>query len=112
MTTPQKIFLEHVHFWILPLLLIVLKVLFDILPKIAFFALLLLAGFGIYSKNKYIEKQEELAAKELENKADLFWDELNQEEKEKELKDKARKEKKEKIQESRIKNQMKQKVPF
>lgn len=112
MTTPQKIFQENFHFWILPILLIIIKILFDLLPKIIFIPLFLgLIGF-IISNNQYKEKQEELLIKELENKADLFLDELNELERIKEEKEKIKKEKKDKLNELRIKNQEKQKVLF
>ena len=110
MTTPQKIFLENSHFWILPLILIILKFFFDLLPRIIFISLFSLLLFLLYSKNQIIKKQEEIKEKELEDKREQFLDELNEEEKEREEKENLKKLKKIKVIESRIKNQEKQKV--
>lgn len=110
MATPQKVFLENAHFWVLPLLLAFLKFLFDILPKPVFLILFGLAVGGVYSFDKYRAKQEELAAIELEKSADQFLDELTAEEKARQEKENQKRALKEKQKESRLRNQEQQRV--
>jgi uncharacterized membrane protein len=110
MATPQKVFADNVHFWALPLLLALLKFLFDILPKPVFFILFALALGSGFMYDKYRIKQEELAAIELEKSADLFLDELNASEKARKEKENQKKALKEKQKEQRIKNQQQQRV--
>jgi uncharacterized membrane protein len=110
MATPQKVFADNVHFWILPLLLALLKFLFDVLPKPIFFVLFALGLGVIFFYDRYRSKQEELAAQELEKSADLFLDELNESEKARQEKESQKKALKEKQKELRLKNQNQQRV--
>jgi hypothetical protein len=76
MATPQRVFAESFHFWVLPLILVLLKFLFDLLPKPIFIGGFGLAVGGLYSYDNYRVKQEEKAAEELEQSADAFLEEL------------------------------------
>ena len=76
MATPQKVFYENMHFWILPLILVFFKFLFDMLPKPVFFGLFAAAVVGIIAYDKYKVQQSEKAAQQLEKSADNFLDEL------------------------------------
>jgi hypothetical protein len=94
MATPQRIFAENMHFWVLPLLLVLLKILFDVLPKLIFFALFFGAVGALYAYDKYRIKQSEKEASELEKSADQFLSELEESErirKESEAKEKVSK---------------------
>jgi uncharacterized membrane protein len=111
MATPQKVFADNTHFWILPLLLALLKFLFDVLPKPIFFVLFALALGSVVFYDRYRTKQEEIAAQELEKSADQFLDELNESEKVRQEKESQKKALKEKKKELRTKNQDQQRVP-
>lgn len=91
--TPQKVFAESVHLWIIPLFLVLLKVLFDLLPLFVFLLGMVLAIGAYFVLENIKTKQIEKKAEELVVSADSFLEELNNEEKlnkEKELKKKVR----------------------
>jgi hypothetical protein len=92
--TPQKVIAESVHWWIIPLFLVLLKVLFDILPLVVFIIGLLLAIGGFFAYENFKTAQTEKKAEEQTISADSFLDELNAEDKllkEKEQKKKVNK---------------------
>lgn len=93
MATPQRIVAENMHFWVLPLLLVLLKILFDVMPKPIFFALFLGAVGALFAYDKYRIKQIEIDATEQEKTADQFLSELEESErirKEAEAKEKVK----------------------
>lgn len=103
--TPQKAFMENLHFWFFPFVLVILKVLFDMLPRILFIVLFG-AGVGIFSMyDKYTTAQKLEEAVQLEKSTDNFLEELNESERlEQEAKDK-KKLLKEKKKEERLRQQ-------
>ena len=78
--TPQKAFMENIHFWVFPFILVILKVLFDLLPRILFLVLFgaCIGIFFMYDKYSTAQKTEE--AVQLEKSADSFLEELNESE--------------------------------
>ena len=89
--TPQKVFVDHMHFWILPLILIVTKVLFDLLPTPVFFGLIFLGVGSYYAYDRFKANQSERTAKQLIESADTFLDELNSADKTKKAKEARKK---------------------
>jgi predicted lipase len=108
--TIQKVFMDSIHLWIVPLVLVGMKVLYDILPKPLFFGMVALVIVGYVANQKMQTTRIERTAKELEEEADTFLDELDATDKakrEKETKKKALKEQ-QKIEKMRV--QQKQQV--
>lgn len=103
--TPQKAFAENLHFWIFPFILVILKILFDVLPRIVFIVLFSV-GIGIFfTYDKYSAAQKTEEAAQLEKSADALLEELNESERlEEEAKEKKRL-LKEKKKEDRIRQQ-------
>jgi hypothetical protein len=103
--TPQKAFMENLHFWFFPFVLVILKVLFDLLPRVLFIVLFG-AGIGIFFMyDKYSTAQKIEEAVQLEKSTDSFLEELNESERvEQEAKDK-KKQLKEKKKEERLRQQ-------
>ena len=89
--TPQKVFMDHMHFWILPLILIIVKILFDVLPKPVFFGGIMLIIASYYSYQRFRLSQSERTAKQLEDSADDFLKELNSADKSKQDKESKKK---------------------
>lgn len=78
--TPQKAFAENLHFWVFPFVLVILKVLFDVLPRVLFIVLFG-AGIGIFFMyDKYSTAQKTEEAVRLEESADTFLEELEESE--------------------------------
>jgi uncharacterized membrane protein YgaE (UPF0421/DUF939 family) len=78
--TPQKAFVENLHFWVFPLILVIVKVLFDLLPRLLFIVLFG-AGIGIFFMyEKYSTAQKTEEAVQLEKSADSFLEELEESE--------------------------------
>ena len=106
----QKVFQDSVHFLIIPAALIILKIGFDLVPRPIFFSLVaILIGVYFFNGQRKAMKQAS-AAKELEESADTFIDELDKEanaKKDKESKKKAQKEQKQK---ERLRAEEKKKV--
>lgn len=108
--TIQKVFMDSIHLWIVPLVLVGLKVLFDILPKPVFFGLLVLAIAGYFAHEKVKSSRLERAAKELEESADSFLDELDASDKARKEKEAKKKSLKEQQLKEKLKAQERQKV--
>lgn len=92
MATPQRVLAESVHFWVLPLILVIFKILFDLLPKPVFIALFVAFVGGLYGYDKYRVKKVEQEATEMQKSADQFLNELEESErirKEQEAKEKV-----------------------
>ena len=92
MATPQRVLAENMHFWVLPFVLVLLKILFDVTPKPIFFGLFGASILAIYAYDKYRVKQIEKEASEMEKSADIFLSELEESErirKEEEAKEKV-----------------------
>jgi uncharacterized membrane protein (DUF106 family) len=83
--------MENLHFWVFPFILVILKVLFDVLPRILFLVLFG-AGVGIFFMyDKYSAAQKTEEAVQLEKSADNFLEELEESERlEQEAKDKKK----------------------
>ena len=81
--TPQKVFADNVHFWIWPVLLVGVKIIFDLLPRIVFVALMAAAVGAFFLFNKNQEKKIEKAAEEVSSSIDEFLSELDKEAEEK-----------------------------
>jgi len=79
--TPQKVFMDNIHLWILPVILVVIKLFFDLLPTPFFFGSILLVIGGYYAYNRFKVNQSERTAKQLEDSADTFLSELNRDDK-------------------------------
>ncbi|CAE7799699.1 unnamed protein product [Symbiodinium microadriaticum] len=80
MATPQRVFAENIHFWVLPLILVLLKILFDVMPKPIFIGLFGACVLALYAYDKYKVKQIEKEASEMEKSADIFLNELEESE--------------------------------
>ena len=94
MATPQRDLADNIHFWVLPLVLVLMKILFDVSPKPIFIGLFGASLLAIYALDKYKVKQIEKEASEMEKSADLFLNELEESErirKEEEAKVKVKK---------------------
>jgi 1-acyl-sn-glycerol-3-phosphate acyltransferase len=91
MATPAQNFYNNIHFWILPLLLVIFNVLFDVLPKPIFFGLFAVAIGAFFAFDKYKVKQTEKNAQDLESIADTFLNELNASEKSKQEQEQQKK---------------------
>jgi hypothetical protein len=103
--TPQKAFMENLHFWFFPLILVILKVLFDLLPRVIFIVLFC-AGIGIFFMyDKYSTAQKTEEAIQLEKSADSFLEELSESERVEQESNKKKKLSKEKKKEDRIRQQ-------
>ena len=61
--TPQKVFADNVHFWIWPVLLVGVKIIFDLLPRIVFVALMAAAVGAFFLFNKNQEKKRQASPK-------------------------------------------------
>eukprot|EP01041_Mallomonas_annulata_P004227 gene4227-8410_t len=107
--TPQKVFMDHIHFWILPLILVVIKLLFDLLPKPIFFGSIILIVVGYYSYGRFKTNQSERTAKQLEDSADTFLNELNSADKAKKEKESKKKNLKEQQKQDRLRTQLQKK---
>ena len=108
--TIQKVFLESIHLWIVPLVLVALKVCYDILPKAVFFGIVALAILGYFSHQKAQNNRIEKAAKELEESADTFLDELDASEKARKEKEAKKRTLKEQQRKEKLRAQEKQQV--
>ena len=108
--TIQKVFMDSVHLWIAPLVLVGLKVLYDILPKPVFFGLVAVIIAGYFINQKVQEARKEREAKELEESADTFLDELDASDKAKREKDAKKQLAKEQLRKEKIRMEEKQKV--
>mmetsp|Transcript_19816 Transcript_19816/g.19926 ORF Transcript_19816/g.19926 Transcript_19816/m.19926 type:complete len:142 (+) Transcript_19816:213-638(+) len=98
--------MDHIHFWILPLILVVFKILFDALPKPVFFGSIVLIVVGYYSYGRFKMNQSERTAKSLEENADTFLDELNSADKKQREKDAKKKNLKEQQKQDRLRSQL------
>lgn len=102
--------MDSIHLWIIPLVLVGLKVLYDILPKVAFFGIVAAIAIGYFANEKLATKRIERAAKELEESADSFLDEIDSADKVKKEKDAKKKASKELQRQEKLRAQEKQKV--
>ena len=104
--------MDNIHLWIIPVVLIGMKILFDLLPKPVFFALLALLVGAYFLKQKMEASRNERAAKQLEETADTFLDEIDSENKTKKEKEAKKKALREQQQKERLRAEEKQKVIY
>ena len=103
--TPQKAFMENLHFWFFPFILVILKILFDLLPRLLFLVLFG-AGIGVFFMyDKYTTAQKSEEAAQLEKSADSFLEELEESERKEQEAKERKKLQKEKKKEERLRQQ-------
>jgi hypothetical protein len=104
--------MDSIHLWIVPAVLVALKVLFDLLPKPLFFAVVAAAVGAFYVRKNMEQARNQRAAKEIEESTDSFLGELDSAEKQRKEREAKKRAAKEQQRLDKIRLQEKQKVSF